>query len=267
MRKLASLVSLMCLSTSLVLAETSVLSSFEEDESLIDQEVAAINVESDTDSTVLGKCRYPRCSFGGRRGPRGPTGPTGAMGPIGIPGGIGLTGPTGASGPDGGVTIFDPQVASESGYGLGVDQGGDPLLYFMNIGDLVAQEIINQGGASRLVTNALVGTMTFSNAGTVVVQEPGYYLVTYGVSAYTGTVNTILSVRSTLTGDIPGSQYTPAPTGSLQTLQTIYFSTGLGEGLRATVNDAPAGAASLFVGSPAPNEDVVFFIDAVKISD
>ena len=266
MRKLVWLASAMCLSTSVLLADISALSSFEGIANLFDQEISEIQEDAVSADSFLSHCRHRRCSSIGR-GPTGPTGPTGATGSQGIPGFPGTIGPAGPLGGTGGNLIFSPQAGSESGNGLGVTGGNVPILYNLGAGNSVASQIVSQGGT--LVTNSSLGGVTYNSNGTLLIAEPGYYLVTYGVVPSTGTANTILSLRSTLTGnfDIPGSLMNPAPTSSMQTIQTIYFSPGGGDGLQVIVNSSPTAPALLTLGSPTPNLDVVFFLNAIRISE
>ena len=268
MRKFAWLINVTCFSTSVLLADASATSLGVYTGGL-DQEIA---VEGEIEDSLIGNeslkghCGRSESKRTGRTGPTGPRGPTGSNGLQGI---RGAQGPTGATGATGATGILDVQAGAEVANGLGLDPQGNPILYTMASTNNVTQEILDEGGT--LTTIASLGGVIFAPDGTLLISEPGFYSVTYGIVASDGTTNAVVSLRSTLnpTVDIPGTALDPTATSSMQTVQTVYQSPGGGDGLQMIVSSGSGTGdpAVLTLGAPDPNLNTVFFLNALKLAD
>lgn len=198
-------------------------------------------------------CRHHRNNVG----PHGATGATGAAGAAGATGATGATGPTGTG-------FFEAGFVSVSGLGLGTDISGTPIPLQLDIGDNVASQLINAGGVVNV--NAENGVISW-DAGTsqIVLNAPGYYHLSYGVVPTTLTANALVSIRSSTNGDIPGSVLNPSATSTIETVSTIYQSIGGGERLSLFINDSPTQAAVVNLAAPAPNIDIIFYLQGIRI--
>ena len=143
----------------------------------------------------------------GPAGEMGATGPTGPTGPAGDPGAVGATGPTGPTG-----EIPDDIFASFFN-----------LLYPLTSGTLLAlyPDITDPTGHIT------------SPAPERIVLQPGYYLVTYKVSAVFRTANYM--------------QITPAYNGGPRLEYGIYFATSVD-------GSSAVGSASFIIRAPAQTE-------------
>lgn len=155
----------------------------------------------------------------GPTGVTGPTGPTGATGPTGMTGATGITGPTGVTGATGstGATGADGVVPDDSFASFYAIQlpltSGMTIPLFESVPDTT-------------------GNITQSSQEQITLQ-PGYYLVSYKVSALFSTANYM--------------QITPSYNGSAHLESGIYFAT--------TTNGSSAAGSAFFI-IEAPSETV-----------
>lgn len=188
------------------------------------------------------QCRY--CSLkgatgvtgpAGTTGPTGPTGPTGATGvtgatgsagvpgitgptgPAGITGATGPTGSTGATGPTGATGATGPTGATGS---TGEVPDDSFASYFAFQQPLTVGTLITLFPAVTDIT----GNITQSDSEHITLQ-PGYYLVSYKVSAVFSTANYM--------------QITPSYNGSPHIENGIYFAT--------TTNGSSACGSAFFI--------------------
>ena len=140
----------------------------------------------------------------GVQGPTGPAGAAGAQGPTGPAGGVGPTGPTGPAG-----IPPDDVFASYVNYQYPLVRGSQ-LLLFPDVADPTGQ-----------ITQPTPTTVAL---------EPGYYLISYAVSAFFRQANYM--------------QVTPSYNGTSHLETGIYFAVG-SDGGSAT------GAAFLILRAPA----------------
>lgn len=182
------------------------------------------------------QCRY--CSLKGATGvtgPIGPTGPTGATGatgatgsagvpgitgptgPTGITGATGPTGSTGATGPTGATGATGPTGATGS---TGAVPDDSFASYFAFQQPLTVGTLITLFPAVTDIT----GNITQSDSEHITLQ-PGYYLVSYKVSAVFSTANYM--------------QITPSYNGSPHIENGIYFAT--------TTNGSSACGSAFFI--------------------
>lgn len=188
------------------------------------------------------QCRY--CSLkgatgvtgpAGATGPTGPTGPTGATGvtgatgsagvpgitgptgPAGITGATGPTGSTGATGPTGATGATGPTGATGS---TGEVPDDSFASYFAFQQPLTVGTLITLFPAVTDIT----GNITQSDSEHITLQ-PGYYLVSYKVSAVFSTANYM--------------QITPSYNGSPHIENGIYFAT--------TTNGSSACGSAFFI--------------------
>ena len=143
----------------------------------------------------------------GAVGSTGPTGPTGAQGPTGPAGGEGPTGPTGPTGSAG--TAPDDVFASYVNYQYPLVRGSQ-LVVFPDVTDPTGQ-----------ITQA---------SPTVIALEPGYYLISYKVSAVFRQANYM--------------QVTPSYNGTTHLETGIYFAV-------STAGGSAAGSSFLILRAPA----------------
>lgn len=143
----------------------------------------------------------------GAVGSTGPTGPTGAQGPTGPAGGEGPTGPTGPTGSAG--TAPDDVFASYVNYQYPLVRGSQ-LVVFPDVTDPTGQ-----------ITQA---------SPTVIALEPGYYLISYKVSAVFRQANYM--------------QVTPSYNGTTHLETGIYFAVN-------TAGGSAAGSSFLILRAPA----------------
>lgn len=143
----------------------------------------------------------------GAVGSTGPTGPTGAQGPTGPAGGEGPTGPTGPTGSAG--TAPDDVFASYVNYQYPLVRGSQ-LVVFPDVTDPTGQ-------------------ITQPNPTTIALQ-PGYYLISYKVSAVFRQANYM--------------QVTPSYNGTIHLETGIYFAVG---------TDGGSAAGSGFIILRAPS--------------
>lgn len=197
------------------------------------------------------QCRY--CSLKGSTGvtgPTGPTGPTGATGPAGptgptgatgvtgatgsagVPGitgptgptGItGPTGPTGATGPAGATGVTGPSGATGATGPTGAT-GAVPDESFASY--FAFQQLFTVGNLITLfpAVTDITGNIVQSDAEHIILQ-PGYYLVSYKVSAIFSTANYM--------------QITPSYNSSPHIENGIYFAT--------TTNGSSACGSAFFI--------------------
>lgn len=145
----------------------------------------------------------------GAAGSTGPTGPTGAQGPAGVAGPTGPAGEAGPTGPTGpAASVPDDVFASYVNYQYPLVRGSQ-LVMFPDVTDPTGQ-----------ITQA---------SPTVIALEPGYYLISYKVSAVFRQANYM--------------QITPSYNGTTHLETGIYFAV-------STAGGSAAGASFLILRAP-----------------
>ncbi len=192
----------------------------------------------DTDG-ICRPCCCP-CPSGGCIGPTGPTGPTGVTGPQGIAGptgptgtaGVaGATGPTGATGATGAAGVTGPTgpTGATGPTGSQGPAGEVPDDSFASFSTL--QTLLRVGNLIPLVPDVPdpAGNIVPTDTEHIIL-SPGYYLVSYKVSAIFRAANYM--------------QITPSYNGRAHLETGIYFAT-------RTDGSSAAGASSLIIRAPA----------------
>lgn len=158
----------------------------------------------------------------GPTGPQGITGPTGATGPTGPQG---ITGPTGATGPTGPQGIIGP--TGETG------SAGEPALNSFASFYSYQQPLVQNTQIPLFpeVTDTTGNITDTSN--TVITLNPGYYLVSYKVSAVFRTANYM--------------QITPSYNGTAHLENGIYFAT-------TTNGSSATGSAHFIIYAPSQTQ-------------
>ncbi len=186
-------------------------------------------------------CCYPNClrvchcvGFTGATGPTGPTGPTGSTGvtgPAGLIGPTGVTGPPGPIGPTGGTGATGPTGPAGPPGPTGVTgpTGAIPDDIFASFS--IIQLPLTVGSLIPLFPDVSDPTgHIVATDPTHITLAPGYYLVSYKVSAIFRTANYM--------------QITPSYNGSAHLDTGIYFAT-------STNGSSACGSAFLIIRAPA----------------
>lgn len=168
----------------------------------------------------------------GEIGATGPTGPTGPAGPAGSDGAPGIAGPTGATGPAGETGPTGPEGAVPD----------DVFASFINV-----QYPLTQNSFISMFPDVTDPT---GNITPVTLERislaPGYYLISYKVSAIFQTPNYM--------------QVTPYYNGTSHLETGIYFAT--------TANGSSAcGSAFLILRAPSPTEFSLFYSGSANARD
>ena len=183
----------------------------------------------DTDG-ICRPCCCP-CPSGGCIGPTGPTGAPGATGQTGMTGGTGPTGATGSTGATGAAGVTGP-TGPTGATGPTASQGpaGEvPDDSFASFSTL--QTLLRVGNLIPLVPDVPdpAGNIVPTDTEHIIL-SPGYYLVSYKVSAIFRAANYM--------------QITPSYNGRAHLETGIYFAT-------RTDGSSAAGASSLIIRAPA----------------
>lgn len=179
----------------------------------------------------------------GPTGVTGPTGPTGATGPTGMTGATGVTGvtgPTGATGTTGatgmtGATGITGPTGVTGATGSTGATGADGVVPEDSFASFYALQLPLTSGMTIPLFESIpdtTGNITQSSQEQITLQ-PGYYLVSYKVSALFSTANYM--------------QITPSYNGSAHLESGIYFAT--------TTNGSSAAGSAFFI-IEAPSETV-----------
>lgn len=164
----------------------------------------------------------------GATGPTGDTGPTGVTGPTGPTGATGATGPTGITGATGVTGVTGPTGATGA-------TGADGVVSDDSFASFYALQLPLTSGMTIPLFESIpdtTGNITQSSQEQITLQ-PGYYLVSYKVSALFSTANYM--------------QITPSYNGSAHLESGIYFAT--------TTNGSSAAGSAFFI-IEAPSETV-----------
>ena len=183
----------------------------------------------DTDG-ICRPCCCP-CPSGGCIGPTGPTGAPGATGPTGMTGGTGPTGATGSTGATGAAGVTGPTgpTGATGPTGSQGPAGEVPDDSFASFRTL--QTLLRVGNLIPLVPDVPdpAGNIVPTDTEHIIL-SPGYYLVSYKVSAIFRAANYM--------------QITPSYNGRAHLETGIYFAT-------RTDGSSAAGASSLIIRAPA----------------
>ena len=183
----------------------------------------------DTDG-ICRPCCCP-CPSGGCIGPTGPTGAPGATGQTGMTGGTGPTGATGSTGATGAAGVTGPTgpTGATGPTGSQGPAGEVPDDSFASFSTL--QTLLRVGNLIPLVPDVPdpAGNIVPTDTEHIIL-SPGYYLVSYKVSAIFRAANYM--------------QITPSYYGRAHLETGIYFAT-------RTDGSSAAGASSLIIRAPA----------------
>ncbi len=183
----------------------------------------------DTDG-ICRPCCCP-CPSGGCIGPTGPTGAPGATGQTGMTGGTGPTGATGSTGATGAAGVTGPTgpTGATGPTGSQGPAGEVPDDSFASFSTL--QTLLRVGNLIPLVPDVPdpAGNIVPTDTEHIIL-SPGYYLVSYKVSAIFRAANYM--------------QITPSYNGRAHLETGIYFAT-------RTDGSSAAGASSLIIRAPA----------------
>lgn len=183
----------------------------------------------DTDG-ICRPCCCP-CPSGGCIGPTGPTGAPGATGQTGLTGGTGPTGATGSTGATGAAGVTGPTgpTGATGPTGSQGPAGEVPDDSFASFSTL--QTLLRVGNLIPLVPDVPdpAGNIVPTDTEHIIL-SPGYYLVSYKVSAIFRAANYM--------------QITPSYNGRAHLETGIYFAT-------RTDGSSAAGASSLIIRAPA----------------
>ena len=183
----------------------------------------------DTDG-ICRPCCCP-CPSGGCIGPTGPTGAPGATGQTGMTGGTGPTGATGSTGATGAAGVTGPTgpTGATGPTGTQGPAGEVPDDSFASFSTL--QTLLRVGNLIPLVPDVPdpAGNIVPTDTEHIIL-SPGYYLVSYKVSAIFRAANYM--------------QITPSYNGRAHLETGIYFAT-------RTDGSSAAGASSLIIRAPA----------------
>ena len=183
----------------------------------------------DTDG-ICRPCCCP-CPSGGCIGPTGPTGAPGATGQTGMTGGTGPTGATGSTGATGAAGVTGPTGPTGATRPTGSQgpAGEVPDDSFASFSTL--QTLLRVGNLIPLVPDVPdpAGNIVPTDTEHIIL-SPGYYLVSYKVSAIFRAANYM--------------QITPSYNGRAHLETGIYFAT-------RTDGSSAAGASSLIIRAPA----------------
>ena len=183
----------------------------------------------DTDG-ICRPCCCP-CPSGGCIGPTGPTGAPGATGQTGMTGGTGPTGATGSTGATGAAGVTGPTgpTGATGPTGSQGPAGEVPDDSFASFSTL--QTLLRVGNLIPLVPDVPdpAGNIVPTDTEHIIL-SPGYYLVSYKVSAIFRAANYM--------------QLTPSYNGRAHLETGIYFAT-------RTDGSSAAGASSLIIRAPA----------------
>ena len=183
----------------------------------------------DTDG-ICRPCCCP-CPSGGCIGPTGPTGAPGATGQTGMTGGTGPTGATGSTGATGAAGVTGPTgpTGATGPTGSQGPAGEVPDDSFASFSPL--QTLLRVGNLIPLVPDVPdpAGNIVPTDTEHIIL-SPGYYLVSYKVSAIFRAANYM--------------QITPSYNGRAHLETGIYFAT-------RTDGSSAAGASSLIIRAPA----------------
>ena len=183
----------------------------------------------DTDG-ICRPCCCP-CPSGGCIGPTGPTGAPGATGQTGMTGGTGPTGATGSTGATGAAGVTGPTdpTGATGPTGSQGPAGEVPDDSFASFSTL--QTLLRVGNLIPLVPDVPdpAGNIVPTDTEHIIL-SPGYYLVSYKVSAIFRAANYM--------------QITPPYNGRAHLETGIYFAT-------RTDGSSAAGASSLIIRAPA----------------
>ena len=171
------------------------------------------------------------CPSGGCIGPTGPTGAPGATGQTGMTGGTGPTGATGSTGATGAAGVTGPTgpTGATGPTGSQGPAGEVPDDSFASFSTL--QTLLRVGNLIPLVPDVPdpAGNIVPTDTEHIIL-SPGYYLVSYKVSAIFRAANYM--------------QITPSYNGRAHLETGIYFAT-------RTDGSSAAGASSLIIRAPA----------------
>lgn len=186
----------------------------------------------------------------GTPGMTGPIGPTGAAGPAGANGAAGPTGPTGAIGPTGpageaGAAGVTGPVGQTGGTGPTGAEGPIPDDVFASFFNF--QYPLVRGNQLVLIPDVTdpTGAITQSSA-TQVALEPGYYLISYKVSAIFQRANYL--------------QVTPSYNGTAHLEYGVYFAT-------STDGSSACGSSFLILRAPSATTFSLTYSGSAKAND